>query len=120
MTGEEQAQAIAQELDQMLRNSTAFASPVTIEGVQLSGKPLADAIEVSLSLHSQPDVVYALCAHLIEWQNSGIPGVREPKPRDIAQWIYVAIVEEVDASPGLPPPEPGSRKVTISLDDAGG
>ncbi len=93
-----------------------FLEPVDIEAVRLDGGYPNTQLVVLLRLRDRPESLYGLRTTLSAWDfpKAGLP---EPTPSEWAGWVFDAIMEAVEADPGLPVRTPGQDGVIwVDLD----
>jgi hypothetical protein len=94
-------QEVARVLRENLLVRPQFLEPVVIEAVRLEGGYPHTQLLVMLRLEERPERLYGLRTTLSAWDfpKAGLP---EPTPSGWAGWVFDAIMEAIEADPGLP------------------
>ena len=108
---------VARWLRQLLPRSGAQCwYPIDVEDVRLEGGFPETKLVVLLRLRERRQVLYGLHTKLSEWDFPGA-GLPQPEAEGWAMWVVDAVMEAVEATPGLPAEHPNdSGIVWVDLD----
>ena len=81
--------------------SPHFFFPITVEDIRLEGGHPTTRLVVMLRMTERPERLYGLFTVLSDWDFERA-GLGATTPSGWAGWLHDAVMEAVDAAPGLP------------------